>query len=383
MLKYFAILLLSLSFLVMPVTSRAADQVTLYLFWQEGCPHCAAEEEFLADLLQKEPYKDRVNIQRYEISQPGTRQVLQQFTKKLNFQPAGVPITIIGDKYWIGFGESAGTDVAIRQQLDQELNNLPATEPTTDKKPLLVNLPLLGQVDFQAWSLPALTVVVGLLDGFNPCAMWTLLFLITLLLGMASKTRMWLLGSAFIVTSAVVYFIFMAAWLNFILFIGLVFWVRLFIGLVALGGGLWSLKKFRENKDGGCEINEAGDRRRTLNKLKQAVYNQNFLLALVGIVALAFTVNLVELVCSAGLPAVYTQVLAMNNLPSWQYYGYLLGYIFFFMLDDLLVFFIAMTTLRLTGISTKYSRWSSLIGGILMIIIALLLIFKPQWLMFG
>ncbi|KKR15121.1 MAG: hypothetical protein UT42_C0009G0013 [Candidatus Falkowbacteria bacterium GW2011_GWA2_39_24] len=182
---------------------------------------------------------------------------------------------------------------------------------------------------------------------------------------------MWLLGSAFIVTSAVVYFIFMAAWLNFILFIGLVFWVRLLIGLVALGGGLWSLKKFRENKDGGCEINEAGDRRRTLNKLKQAVYNQNFLLALVGIVALAFTVNLVELVCSAGLPAVYTQVLAMNNLPSWQYYGYLLGYIFFFMLDDLLVFFIAMTTLRLTGISTKYSRWSSLIGGILMIIIAL------------
>ena len=156
-----------------------------------------------------------------------------------------------------------------------------------------------------------------------------------------------------------------------------------FIGLVALGGGLWSLKKFRENKDGGCEINEAGDRRRTLNKLKQAVYNQNFLLALVGIVALAFTVNLVELVCSAGLPAVYTQVLAMNNLPSWQYYGYLLGYIFFFMLDDLLVFFIAMTTLRLTGISTKYSRWSSLIGGILMVIIALLLIFKPQWLMFG
>ena len=106
-------------------------------------------------------------------------------------------------------------------------------------------------------------------------------------------------------------------------------------------------------------------------------------LALVGIVVLAFAVNLVELICSAGLPAVYTQVLFLSNLARWQYYFYILFYIFIFMLDDLLIFFIAMTTLRLTGLTTKYSRWSHLIGGILMLIIGLLLIFKPEWLMFG
>ncbi len=97
---------------------------------------------------------------------------------------------------------------------------------------------------------------------------------------------------------------------------------------------------------------------------------------------LAAVVNLVELVCSAGLPAVYTQVLTLANLPTWQYYAYLVFYIFIFTLDDLLIFVIAMTTLRLKGISSKYTRWSSLVGGILMLIIGVLLIFKPGWLMF-
>jgi hypothetical protein len=98
---------------------------------------------------------------------------------------------------------------------------------------------------------------------------------------------------------------------------------------------------------------------------------------------LAFTVNLVELVCSAGLPAIYTQVLALTDLPQWQYYAYLALYILIFMLDDLFVFGVAMMTLKATGVQTKYARYSRLIGGILMLIIGALLLFKPEWLMFG
>ena len=92
---------------------------------------------------------------------------------------------------------------------------------------------------------------------------------------------------------------------------------------------------------------------------------------------------MVEFVCSAGLPAVYTQVLAFNKLPNWQYYSYLVLYIFFFMIDDLFIFFVAMTTLKLVGIQTKYSRYSRLLGGIIMSIIGILLLFKPELLMFG
>jgi hypothetical protein len=200
---------------------------------------------------------------------------------------------------------------------------------------------------------------------------------------MQDRKRMWILGSAFIFTSGLVYFLFLSAWLNLFLFIGLITWVRVAIGLVALGGGSYYLYDFVKNKSGGCEV--IGDERRqqVFERLKGITQRKEFLLALGGIVILAFAVNLIELVCSAGLPAVYTQVLTLSKLTTWQYFLYLLLYIFVFMLDDLFIFVTAMITLQATGIQSKYSRFSRLIGGILMIIIGILLLFKPELLMFG
>jgi hypothetical protein len=199
--------------------------------------------------------------------------------------------------------------------------------------------------------------------------MWVLLFLISLLLGMKDKKRRWILGITFIVASAFVYFLFMAAWLNLILFIGFIIWVRIAIGLVAIGGGGYNLREFFINKESGCKVTGDEKRRAIFEKLKNITQQKQFLLALSGIILLAFAVNLVELICSAGLPVIFTQILTLSNLPPWQYYAYMLLYIFIFMIDDLFVFFTAMITLEVTGISTKYTRASHLIGGVLMIII--------------
>jgi hypothetical protein len=175
----------------------------------------------------------------------------------------------------------------------------------------------------------------------------------------------------------------MAAWLNLILFLGFIFWIRLIIALVALGGGGYNLREYFINKDSGCKVVGGEKRQKVFEKLKRITQEQKFWLALGGIMVLAAGVNLVELICSAGLPVIFTQVLALSNLATWQYYSYMLIYIFVFMLDDLFVFFTAMITLQLTGITTKYTRISHLIGGILMVVIGILLIFKPEWLMFG
>ena len=94
-------------------------------------------------------------------------------------------------------------------------------------------------------------------------------------------------------------------------------------------------------------------------------------------------VNLVELICSAGFPVVYLQILSLTPLPFWQYYLYLVLYIVIFMLDDIIIFVAAMVTLQMMGVNTSYKRFSSLIGGILMLAIGVLLIFKPGWFMFG
>lgn len=372
-------------------------EIAIYFFWGKGCPHCEKEKPFLDKITKKYP---QVKIKSFEVwESKENRDLMIQFGEKLNADVRGVPFTVIGEKYVSGWMNESYTGGQIEDAIKCATNNgcrdigaeIGISESRDEKNetkkeitviPEKITAPFLGEIEIKNFSLPILTVVLGILDGFNPCAMWTLLFLISLLLGMEDKKRIFILGSAFIVASASVYFLFMAAWLNLILFIGMIVWVRLFIGIVALAGGGHNLKEYFTNKDQGCKVTGSEKRQKVFKKLKNIVQQKSFYLALAGIIVLAFAVNLVELICSAGLPAVYTQVLALSNLAKWQYYLYILLYIFFFMLDDLIVFFVAMATLQMTGITTKYSRLSHLIGGIVMILVGLLLIFKPEWLMF-
>jgi hypothetical protein len=152
---------------------------------------------------------------------------------------------------------------------------------------------------------------------------------------------------------------------------------------VALGGGGYSIREWWVNRSGACKVTGAPQRQKIFQKLKLITTKQSIWFALGGIILLAFAVNLVELICSAGLPAIYTQVLTLQTLSTWQYYLYLLLYILVFLFDDILIFVTAMITLELTGLSTKYARYSHLFGGIIMIIIGLLLLFKPEWLSFA
>jgi glutaredoxin len=388
------------------VQVQATSSVTAYLFYGNGCPHCAKERDFLKKLDEKYP---QLEVKEYEIYyNQKNNALLQKVATELKTEVGGVPFLVIGDKSYIGFAEgitsqevesrikecsdSACADSVasiVGQQVNPEAK--PSVSPEPEKTEQLktpvntktISVPIFGTVDTSKLSLPVLTFVLAFLDGFNPCAMWTLLFLISLLLGMKDRKRMWALGIAFIVSSAGVYFLFLSAWLNLFLFLGFIVWVRLLIGVVSLGAGAHYLRDYWVNKRGGCGVMGDEKRQRIFLKLQGITQKRQFLLALGGIILLAVAVNMVELICSAGLPAIYTQVLSLSNLPSWQYYLYFGLYILVFMLDDLFIFFTAMITLQAVGVQSKYSRYSHLIGGFLMLIIGLLLIFKPEWLMFG
>jgi len=404
--KYFtfAVFFVSLFSTAIPVWA-SENKVTAYFFYGEGCPHCAKEEAFFESIGSKYPTLELKKFEVYYNKENSS--LLKKVGESLGVGVSGVPFLVIGDKTFVGFSEtSTPTEIENRIReclsgeytdsvsgilalhekinIDKEKNkNTDVKNEITPTKEKILKVPFLGEINIYNFSIPALAVLIGLLDGFNPCAMWVLIFLISLLLGMKDKKRMWILGSAFIVASASVYFIFMAAWLNLILFLGFVVWVRLIIGIVSLIGGGYSFREFFKNKSNTCKVTSGEKEQKIFDKLKNIVRQNNFWLALGGIILLSFMVNLVELVCSAGLPAMFTQVLAMNNLSTVQYYLYILLYIFFFMLDDLIVFFIAMFTLKMSGLSSKYARYTNLIGGILMVIIGLLLIFKPEVLMFG
>lgn len=393
-------LLLFLIFLLLPFTVKAdayqdivapiagieaSDKITIYFFHGDGCSHCADEQTFLSELENK--YLDKINIVKYEVWYNDSNDSLYNNVKKyLNSSARGVPFTVVGEKYFSGYNSSVGTNIqnAIEDYLNYDPNKIENNTNSSEEEDTSTEteIPILGKIDMKKVSIPVVAIILGALDGFNPCAMWILLFLINMLFTMKNRKRMWILGITFLFTSAFIYFLAMLG-LNIILSFTAVKWIRALIGIVALIGGIVNIRSYLKTKNDGCHIVDDKKRKKYFTKIKDLTATQSFTIALFGIIALAASVNLVELACSAGFPAIFIELLNINNLSTIQDILYILLYIFFFLLDDLIVFTIAMTTLKLTGISTKYNRLSHLVGGIIMIIMGILLILKPEWLMFN
>lgn len=356
-----------------------SNGVEINFFYSAICPHCAKEEEFLKNLEKKYP---EIEIKKYEVLyHPENQEILKDFYEKYQVperEKGYVPVTFTSTKYFVGFNEQIGKEIenCIRECLIEE-------KPVPQK----IKIPLFGEIDISKMSLSVLTIIFGALDGFNPCAMWVLLFLLTLLINTRSRKRMFLVGGTFVLASGIIYFLILTGWLKLFLAISYVNLTRTLIGVFALGFGIWQFRNFLKYK-GTCPIAE-GDRfkgkiRNGLMARAQRIVFSPFTPAiLVGTIFLALGINLVEFFCSAGLPAIYTRILALNPISTLSYYLYLLLYTFIFMLDDLIVFSLAVITLNRIGFTEKYNYWATLIGGLLIFALGILLIFKPELLMFG
>ena len=372
----------------------SAKDVKLYLFHSSTCPHCKEERVYLKKLQKKYDY---LKVKEYEVhdSMSVTEQVRDGFGIKESY----VPITIIGSDYIIGFSSVTKDDIEnlIKEYKDsdycdvvnaiikgKDVKKCKNINKNISSKSTIKNIPIIGKVDVKKASLPIISIVIGLVDGFNPCAMWVLLFLITMLINMKNRRRMWILGFTFILSSALVYLMFMLAYLHVASAL-IQTWFKYIIAIVALVGGIINLKAYYKDrkKDVGCSVTDAKKRRKIVDKIKKILSEKSFIFALVGIIFLAFSVNLIELACSAGLPVMFTNIIAMNNVSGIETALYFFLYLLFFMIDDIIVFTIAMITFKVTGISNKYSKYSHLMGGIIMVIIGLLMAFKTEWLMFN
>jgi glutaredoxin len=288
----------------LPAASLAApgQPITIYLFWTEGCSHCVHEKEFLASLHRDDP---DIKIVALELSgNPDNRELFQKVGKALNADISGVPFTVIGTQSVLGWQDESTTGraitMAIKEARRQEAPDIVATLRAGPVPPLhpglgnqvtpdTLTVPLLGQINLKYLSLGLVTVIIGALDGFNPCALWVLIFLINLLLGMEDRKKMWALGGAFIMASSAVYFLFMTAWLNILVFLGFIFWIRIAIGLIALFAGGYNLREYLTDTAGVCKLSHGNRRQRTMDRLKEIIATRKFGLALGGIVLLALT----------------------------------------------------------------------------------------------
>ncbi|MGV8152281.1 MAG: hypothetical protein ACP5OG_04300 [Candidatus Nanoarchaeia archaeon] len=363
-----------------PTQKNISNQTSeVHFFYLPTCPHCADQKPIYYEIKE-----NRTDVAFYEhdaSSKEGSQLFYQMATEAgLDTSNLGVPTIFVGKNPLVGFH----TKEQIISAIEECLNECKGEEFASQGQQQVdtgfgdFELPLIGRTDLTKWSLPVLAIVLGLVDGFNPCAMWVLVYLISLLLGVNDKKKIWLIVGSFVFASGALYFLFMTAWINVFLWIGYINVLTILIGLVALGGGILNIKEYLTTKGNlTCKVEDEKSQEKTMKKIERIVSEPVSIAIIFSIIGLAFVVNSVEFMCSAAIPAVFTQVLALSGISTFQNYLYILIYVFFFMLDDLVIFGMAAFAVG-SSLGEKYAKYCKIIGGILLVILGAIMLFAPQ-----
>jgi hypothetical protein len=242
-----------------------------------------------------------------------------------------------------------------------------------------IELPWIGRrISIDEVGLPAFTIAIGLLDGFNPCSMWVLVMMVSMLAAVGDRRRMIAVAGTFVAIEGLAYFAFMAAWLNLFMLIGVSRASEIVLGAIAIAAGLVNVKDFVAFGRGISLSIPASAKPGIYQRMRRLMHEQSLALAIAGTVVLAVLVQLVELLCTSGLPALYTRILTLRQLDPWSYYGYLLLYNVMYMVDDVVVLTVGVVTLSQHRLQEKEGRFLKLVSGLVMLALGMYLIFLPS-----
>lgn len=279
-----------------------------------------------------------------------------------------IPDLMIGDELPIDISDTGSADLSIDETSGQVDS---ATE---------IDLPWIGRISADSLGLPLFTIVIGLVDGFNPCAMWVLLFLLSVLVNLRDRWKIFAVAGTFVFISGAAYFAFMAAWLNVLLLVGFLRWVQVALAVLAIAIGSIHIKDFFAFKKGiSLSIPESA-KPGIYARVRKIVMAEHMFSAIAGATVLAILVNVIELLCTAGLPALYSQILMMQGFPAWKNYGYLGLYVLAYMFDDAVMVSIIIATLGKRKLQENEGRWLKLVSGLVILLLGIVLLFRPQWL---
>jgi glutaredoxin len=359
------------------------DSLDLAVFVGEGCPHCARALEWLVQLQARRP---DLSVRVFDVVHDRSGMAaLRQLAVDRGMSGVSVPTFVVrGEHVHVGFGTAETTGKMLEELLAAPRGPPPAEDAGAERATGVgalespsITLPIVGAVALDDVGLPLFTAAMGLLDGFNPCAMWVLLFLLSMLVSVGSRARMAMIGGVFVLVSGLVYYAFMAAWLNAFLFLGMSRWIQVTLGGVALLLGALNVKDFLWLGRGpSLGIPEAA-KPSIYARVRRIVTAERLGAALGTVTVLALLVNTVELLCTAGLPALYTRILTMQELSTATYHAYLVLYDLFYMLDDALVLGVAIYTLGHHRLQQREARWLKLLSGAVMLVLGVVLLVFP------
>ena len=358
-----------------------AEPIDIEVFVRAGCPHCAEAEEFLAQLQREQP---ALRIVIHDVSLDlGAMERLQRIAESRGATALRVPAFAVGEQLIVGFSREASTDRLIRDSLArityaggrekeapgcEVVESLSCGPDAAPAKPEAFAVEFLGStVSLDKVGLPLFTLVLGLLDGFNPCSMWVLILMISLLAPLNNRPRMFAVAGTFIAVQGAAYFVFMAAWLNLFLLIGLSRPSEIAIAVLALLAGALNLKDYWSFGRGISLSIPASAKPGIYARMRRILQAENMVAALLGTVVLGVLVQIIELMCTSGFPALFTRILTLRQPDSMGYYAYLLLYDVAYMFDDLVILTIGIVTLSQHRLQEREGRWLKLISGLVMV----------------
>ena len=385
-----------------------SKKVKIEYFGRKDCKNCANLEKFLNELSTK---RDDFEYVEHKIDESKEEKVFfDETTSKLKLVK-GTPIIYIDGHIIQGFNTADTTGKEIENLINSgktkdkiltlkeyvesgqtgnvSSNGAVCTGDTVCEVPgltkgaenqVLVNIPIINKtVDLTNYSLLTMSIILGTIDGFNPCAMWVLVLFLTALIAVGNKVKMFRVAGLFILAEAVMYFFILNAWIYAWDFVGLDKWVTPLVGIVGIIGGIFFIRNYLKKGDTlECEVTDFEQRAKISKKIKDIANKPFTLLTALAIIGLALSVNVIEFACSVGIPQTYTKILQINEVPFWTRQFYTFIYIIGYMIDDIIVFGFALMSVNKLQLTTKYSKWVNLFGGILMIILGLIMLIKPS-----
>lgn len=395
--------------------------VYIYLFWGEGCPHCAKAKPYFESLAQKYP---QVIYRDYEIYYDAAGQkMFNDMAAALGFEISGVPTALVGQYLMVGYAEEynsqieevvvhctqngcldagAGlvnggspaqpassqptatpvptvTPAALAQQPPGPSSSVQPETGSDLTQPHLLHLPLIGPVNLEQHSLTLSTALIALVDGFNPCSLWVLSMLMALVLHTGSRKKVLLIGLIFLTVTAAIYALFIAGIFSVLRLVSFMGWVQVLVAGVALVFGIVNIKDYFWYKSGVSFTISEKQKPGIFQNIRRIITSSDSIWGLASAtVVMAAGVSIVEFSCTAGFPVLWTNLLVAQGVTGSAFVALLLLYLIIYQIDELVIFGSMVITLKASRMEEKQGRVLKLFGGMLMLALAAVMLIKPS-----
>ncbi len=373
----------------------ADEVVNLYFFRGEGCSHCAEEEPFLQKLID-EVYQNRLIVHEYEVwYNEENAKLAEQFAKAYGEEMSGVPMTFIGTHFITGFNEShqqefieyieeelAAGPVNPKKIADGELTVDQVLESREQKKNepqrSVINVPLVGEVDLQNKSLLVTTIIIGLVDGVNPCSLWVLTMLLAMVIHTDSRKKTLIIGFVYLTITAGIYALFILGVFSLLSYVRFMKWIRIVVACITLVLGIINLKDYFFFKQGVSLTIDDDKKPGIYKKMRNVLKNTDNTWAMIGAtIVLAAGVSLVEFSCTAAFPVIWSNILAAHGVSKLEFALHLLLYMLLYQLDEIIIFLAVVVTMKSKKMEEKHGQILKLFSGCLMVVLSAVMIISP------